>query len=213
MLKIRAKPIRSTQYPVMHSQRRFIALFDHHTLRAPAVETDRVMFGQSQMRRFSMSTYPRRASAICPLVCCATYSDRSNTMKNGRHPTRFVPILCVFAAIAICLAYSCNEENGEGDSKIPVIINIQIVKKSAANDPIDPSSSGDPIEVYMAEELTPSFSSTYRIHQVDIDDSYRHPDPGFFGGDPGVWRLEFELTDECRHLSDEYAIWVNALRP
>ena len=64
---------------------------------------------------------------------------------------------------------------------------------------------------YPSYESAPSFFSTYRIHQVDIDDSYRHPDPGFFGGDPGVWRLEFELEDECRHLSDKHAIWVNVI--
>lgn len=300
-------------------------------------------------------------------------------MKTGRHSKRFAPILCVFAASAICLAYSCDEKNSKDDSTIPLITSVQIIMKNDPNNPIDASSSDDPIEVYETEELTyrvhytdydcdanvlifnrfypssnpepligqqiemeaqteaeasykpdeygffggfigswrlvfivkdrmghmsepvdllvqvlqsgnqppvvppdelcdgeqpmilnasifraddpdtplepnaedeievflneyliwqvdytdedkdvehvktssfhpsyqltPTFSATYRIHQVKIDDFYRHTEPGFFGGDPGIWRLEFELEDACRHRSDEYAIWVNVLEP
>ncbi len=300
-------------------------------------------------------------------------------MKNGRHPIRFIPILCVFAIIAIFPVYSCDEDNGDGDSKTPEITNVMVIKKSAPDDPIDPSSSDEPIVVYVAEELkyrvdyidrdldanllqfdryhpssesepfigeyvelpeqdaaetsyepdeygffgaflgkwrlvfvvndekghasepfellvevkepeivpqveppdeqcdgdqpvinkasfflindpdspiepndddeievyqneyfiwqveysdedrdvkhlqvssfhpsyelTPSHSYTYRIHQVKMDDSYRHPDPSFFGGDPGLWRVEFVLEDECRLRSDAYAVWVNVLSP
>lgn len=66
---------------------------------------------------------------------------------------------------------------------------------------------------YPSHELIPTLSSTYRINQVDIEDSYLHPDSGFFGDFPGEWRLEFQIVDECNHVSDEFSIWVNVFKP
>jgi hypothetical protein len=129
--------------------------------------------------------------------------------------------------------------NDQCDGAQPIISKAFIFRENSPDTPIQPSY-GDVIDVFVNEnllwqldytdedkdvkylrfnryypshELIPSLSSTFRIHQAEIEESYHHPDPGFFGDFPGEWRLEFQLEDECHHQSNDYTLWVNVVRP